>query len=288
MPADAGRPYETEAGFLAAPEGERFVLIRRPAGGALRGTVMLVPPLAEEMNKGRRMFAEAARALAAAGWQVVQVDLHGCGDSDGEFGDATWSGWIEDLTRAEQAYAGAGELWFWGVRAGALLIAPMLARRPDANLLLWQPAIDGAMTLDQLLRLRTAAAVVGNENGADRKALRERLMRGAAVEVGGYQVSPRLAEGLREARLALAANFTGRVVWIDVVASVHDSARMAATRMVDAWRRGGHTVDFTTVQGAPFWQTVETVEVPELIDATQRALAGVAAAPHATVPCSPR
>jgi exosortase A-associated hydrolase 2 len=271
--ADPVRTYEAHARFEAASEGSRFVLIHRPAAAAVRGTVILAPPLAEEMNKCRRMFSETARALATDGWQAVQVDLYGCGDSDGDFDDATWTHWVRDLESAVRTHATGGELWLWGVRAGALLLAPLLTLRPDANVLLWQPMIDGAVALDQFLRLRAATAVVGGDKRDDRKALRERLARGESIEVAGYVLSPWLAEGLGSARLAPPANFAGRVVWIEVVASASSAARAAATQTIDAWRNAGHTVDFSTVVGAPFWQTVEIVEVPELIGATRRALA---------------
>jgi alpha/beta superfamily hydrolase len=40
------------------------------------------------MNKARRMAALQARALAALGYGVLLLDLHGCGDSSGDFGDS--------------------------------------------------------------------------------------------------------------------------------------------------------------------------------------------------------
>ena len=39
---------------------------------------------AEEMNKARRMAALQARLLAENGYAVLQIDLHGCGDSSGD------------------------------------------------------------------------------------------------------------------------------------------------------------------------------------------------------------
>lgn len=283
MLAEPVRTYEAHAQFAAASEGSRFVLIHRPAAAAIRGTVIVAPPLAEEMNKCRRTLTSTARALASDGWQVVQVDLYGCGDSDGEFGDATWTHWVRDLECAAQKYATAGELWLWGVRAGALLLSPLLTLRSDANVLLWQPTIDGAVTLDQFLRLRAAAAVVGGDKRDDRKALRERLARGEPVEVAGYALSPQLAEGLASARLTLPVNFVGRVVWVDVVSRAADAIRAGATKTIDAWRGAGNAVEFFTVVGAPFWQTVEIAEVPELIDATRRALVRVGS-PHVAMP----
>src|SRR5882672_8203208 len=65
-----------------------------------RGAVLYVHPFAEEMNKSRRMAALQSRALSAAGFAVLQLDLFGCGDSSGEFGDATWDDWVADIVEA--------------------------------------------------------------------------------------------------------------------------------------------------------------------------------------------
>ena len=66
-------------------------------GAAPRGRLLYLHPFAEEMNKSRRMAALACRALAAAGFAVLQIDLRGCGDSSADFGDASWADWQADV-----------------------------------------------------------------------------------------------------------------------------------------------------------------------------------------------
>jgi len=83
-----GGPFEPF--FLPASRGERFCIFH-PAAGALRGAVLYLHPFAEEMNKSRRMAALQSRMLAARGIAVLQIDLFGCGDSSGDFGDASWA-----------------------------------------------------------------------------------------------------------------------------------------------------------------------------------------------------
>ncbi len=46
------------------------------------------------------MVALQARAFAAMGFGVLQMDLFGCGDSNGEFGNARWDIWKQDLVIA--------------------------------------------------------------------------------------------------------------------------------------------------------------------------------------------
>lgn len=263
---------EATARFEPAPGGPRFVLTHRPLRVPERGTVILAPPFAEEMNKCRRMFAQTARALSADGWRVVQIDLYGCGDSAGDFGEATWRHWVADLQRAIDTYHTDGELWLWGVRAGAALLSPLLQANPAVNLLLWQPVHDGAIVLSQFLRLRASTALLDGGGSVDRRHLRQQLARGESVEVAGYLLAPLLANPLADARLALPPQFNGRVVWFDLAGDTDESASPATQRTLDTWRAAGHAVEFETVAGPQFWQTVEIAEAPELIERTRRAL----------------
>lgn len=273
MRPESVRPYEATARFEPAPGGPRFVLTHRPLRVPERGTVILAPPFAEEMNKCRRMFAQTARALSADGWRVVQIDLYGCGDSAGEFGTATWRHWIADLQRAIGTYHMDGELWLWGVRAGAVLLAPLLESSPSANLLLWQPAHDGAVVLDQFLRLRASAALLDGSASVDRKQMRRQLARGESIEVAGYLLAPLLANPLADTRLALPPHFRGRVLWFDVASDAAESVSPATQRTLETWRAAGHAVEFETVVGPQFWQTVEIAEAPALVERTRGALA---------------
>jgi exosortase A-associated hydrolase 2 len=152
-----------QAFFLAVETpvpGQRFCLFHPAQGDVVRGRVVYVHPFAEEMNKSRRMAARGARALAAAGFSVLQIDLHGCGDSSGDFGDASWQGWIDDVLRASRWLGGrdadhaAAPLWLWGLRAGCLLAAAAAARLDEAcNFCFWQPVTAGRQQLQQFLRL---------------------------------------------------------------------------------------------------------------------------------------
>src|SRR5438105_15187960 len=113
-----------EVFFLPRSVGKRLCIYHPPAG-QVRGALVYVHPLAEEMNKSRRMAALQSRALAEAGYAVLQIDLLGCGDSSGDFSDATWQAWVSDVVQAcHWVHARArAPLWLWGVRVGCLVIA---------------------------------------------------------------------------------------------------------------------------------------------------------------------
>lgn len=258
--------------FLDTPEGARFGLYHPPHGAA-RGALLYLHPFAEEMNKSRRMAALAARRLAARGVGVLQLDLHGCGDSAGEFHEARWDGWLADVK--------AGLAWLqarlgvvpglWGLRLGALLALDHAAQaeQAPARLLLWQPVLSGAQHLNQFLRLRVAGAMLqdGAASGGT-AALRTRLQAGEVLEIGGYELHPTLAlalDGVDAARLAAPRC---RVDWFEMVPEAGRTPPPAATHLLDAWRAGGSDAHLTALPGPAFWTTQEIAEAPALLDAS--------------------
>ena len=257
---------------MGRDEGRRFWLHHRAAGGQARACVLYLHPLAEEMNRSRRMAALQARALAGAGLEVLQIDLHGCGDSAGDFGDASWQGWLDDALAAarwlRERHAHA-PLWLWGLRAGALLAADA-ARALDApcNLLLWQPAASGRLALQQFLRLGMAAQLAdGHAGGGAMTALRQQLAAGEPVEIAGFALALALAAGLEGATLAPPPR-AGRLAWLEL----GHGAAPAAGAALESWRQAGWQVQHGRVAGPAFWHTAEVQTAPALLDATVQAL----------------
>lgn len=262
-------------------KGQRLYLHHAPRGIECQGAVLYVHPFAEEMNKSRRMAALQSRALAQSGYAVLQIDLLGCGDSSGDFGDATWADWVADVVQAanwlQQRYA-AGALWLWGLRAGCLLAAEA-ARRLDSpsNLLFWHPAVAGRVLLQQFLRLKAAGDMLDGKAAGTTAALRAQLAAGEAIEVAGYRLNPALARGLEQA--TLAPSTAGQVVearrgiWLELSTREGTPASPAIAAAAQEWNRAGHDVTVATVTGPAFWQTSEIEEAPALIDATLALLA---------------
>ncbi len=200
--------------------------------------MLYVHPFAEEMNKARRMAALQARALAAAGWTVLQVDLAGCGDSEGEFGEASWDRWVADVREAVGwlRERSGREPWLWGLRAGCLVASEAAIEMASVpGLLFWQPVLSGKQFLQQFLRLKLASQILGSAEAArvDTRELRERLLRGDSVEVAGYELSPALAAGLEAADLAPIAGACP-VAWIEVTGATEAQMSPAGRARVGA------------------------------------------------------
>ncbi|MFA9439713.1 hydrolase 2, exosortase A system-associated [Uliginosibacterium sp. sgz301328] len=256
-----------ERGFyLPAARGELFCVLRLPRGN-VRGAVLAYPPFAEELNKCRRMMALAAHAMAEQGWAVLQVDLFGTGDAEGDFGEADWAGWLDDLSCARQWLKAhhPGPQWAWAVRAGALLAADALhADAAHDGLLLWQPQLSGKTLLGQFLRLKIAASLgLGEADRIDARAVRQALMEGQAQEIAGYLLNSAMAAGLEAAAFDLPSGWSAPVRWLEVGRAIAPASATAIERL----RARGVAVDAAVVEGPSFWQTVEVEVAPALIAA---------------------
>lgn len=268
----------------AGSEGGCRLYLHHPPHGVARGALLYVHPFAEEMNKSRRMAAMAARALAAQGFGVLQVDLLGCGDSSGDFSDATWDAWIEDVVSAFRWLADRypkTPVWLWGLRVGALLCRDAANRLPQGapSFLFWQPSLNGRLVLSQFLRLRAAAAINDGGSKAILEDVRADLASGKHVHIAGYSLGAELASGLESA--ALEPPLRGhcdtpagkaQLLWLEMADSGDGALPPAAAACVDKWTRAGYEVSTFTATGPRFWQTLEIEDAPALIDITLEAL----------------
>lgn len=258
--------------FLDSPRGQLFCIFTAPADRQLEGAVLYLPPFSEEMHKSRRMAALQARAMAAQGYAVLQIDLTGCGDSTGDFSDASWSAWLDDASLAHVwlAKKTARPITLWGLRTGALL-ATNLAQRLHAavrNLILWQPVSDGSLFINQFLRIKLASEMLSEgQSKSGTKVLLAQLEAGEGVEVGGNMLCPAMARELGSIKLASLTPGCP-VSWLEVGAHASTNVTPASQRIVDAWQSAGGRVQAKTVQSDPFWATQEIIECPALIDAT--------------------
>jgi|GEM_PF-310960 len=255
-----------EAGFLDGTQGPLFHILHPPRTAEAKGCVLYVPPFAEELNKSRRMVAEQARQMAAAGYAVLLPDLYGCGDSGGDLPDARWDGWLDDLRLCAETLRERfpAPLYLWGLRTGCLLAGALAQglQVPPAGLVYWQPVSNGKLFLTQFLRLRMAAGMMGGDRETTTE-LRNRLGAGETLEIAGYALTPHMAQALEAARLASPPQDTP-VHWLEVMQGDAPQLPPASQRKVDDWREAGANVHATVVSGEPFWSTQEIRTVPAL------------------------
>jgi exosortase A-associated hydrolase 2 len=267
--------HPAEPFFLTAGSGNRFCLYHAPPPDREHhGSFIYVHPFAEEINKSRRMAAMQARAFASAGYGVLQIDLFGCGDSSGEFGEARWEIWKDDLSIAKKWLddRARGPVSLWGLRLGALLALDfaMDATNSIEQLVLWQPVISGESYLTQFLRTRLASEMLGggDEKAAGTKGMREALTAGETLEIAGYALAPALAASIDAINVTRLALPNTSVHWFELVSKPGSSMPPASARAINTWTQQGVDVRVHLVPGTAFWASQEITECPPLLAAT--------------------
>lgn len=254
---------------LPPPPGDAQGAIRdsltQAAGAQNTDLLLLVPPFADEMNNARRMYSALCRALLEQGISSLMFDLYGTGDSEGEFGQADWQIWLDDLKRVldyAQQQLGFQRIHLLGLRSAALLIADYLAQTPDPaiqQILFWQPLLRGDALLRQFLRLRVAANIMlkpENQNETV-ETLRALARQQGHIEVAGYDISKQLLEQLDALSLQqslLQAPRIPLIHWMELGGNVSP----ATVELIERLGAKSVSLRFHELPGKPFWLNAES------------------------------
>jgi len=284
--AQADNTYNIIPQFISSTNGRLFSLFYRPTPEHTKHpktAVLYFPPFAEELNKSRRMVALQAGQFCHAGYAVLIVDLFGTGDSEGDFGEANWEIWQKDMCVALSWLQDKGfnQFIFWGLRLGAImalqtaaLLSPKTAVKV-VKFIFWQPTVKGEMLLTQFLRLRMAAdfLVTGNKNSGNEKNtpsdIRQHLSNGQNVEIAGYSLSPTLAQTIDRLDLkTLKPTPSSKVVWLEIIPTKTRGLSPLNEDIVNEWCLEKIETKVVKIVGQPFWNSLEIIELPELLEAT--------------------
>lgn len=264
--------------FLPGVAGALFTRYRPPRRGARHNlNILVVPPFAEEMNKSRRMFTLLAQRLSEIGVGTAIVDLFGTGDSEGDFFEARYDTWHDDVIAVLGWLREKNDvpLALLGLRFGALLAADIVHRGefPIERSVLWQPVVNGEQLITQFLRLRVAAAITGsNSSKVTTTALREQLKTEQQLEVGGYTLSADLVAAVDALRLeSLLPPKSFRVNWVEIASG---ALAPGSNKVCESWRSRGALVDAVTITGTAFWSAVEITTAAAFVEHTASVLSG--------------
>ena len=128
-----------------------FLMIRRPPRSTLDRS-----SAASDVYKRQIQ----AQALAQQGLGTLVIDLYGTGESDGEYGDARWDTWLEDIRYAEAWLDDqpGGCVALLGIRLGFPLAVSTVRNSPKTRVLIaWQAVVDGKSYFTQFMRMKMAA-----------------------------------------------------------------------------------------------------------------------------------
>lgn len=267
LPHQPAQPF-----FLKVESGERFCIYYPPVKvKKCLGSFIYIHPFAEEMNKSRRMIAMQSKALSELGYAVLQIDLFGCGDSSGDFVDATWEIWLEDIAAAEkwlmekQQHSSIG---LWGLRLGGTLALNYAKKSSSkfSTIILWQPVVNTENYLNQFLRLHLAGEMIAGEGrrATGTSHLRNELAAGYSVEIAGYQLSPALARSVSELNTTNLIVTSCPVHWFDITSESKKMLSSASENLFHLWRSQGVDLQVHFISCSQFWASQDITICPEL------------------------
>ena len=242
-----------EASFIEGSRGKLFCIRALPQPEIARGhSVLMVPPFAEEMNSSRRFFALMRQELCKNGYGIIQPDLHGTGDSEGLFSEASWENWLSDLLHLIKHFCGGnGEyLSVLALRCGCLLTQDLLTDMTSTDkdfmlkyLLYVQPEQSGFDVLNTQFRMRVASNRLSGNASESTESIWQKLESEGNVRVAGYDVGYELAAQMRNSRFFADTPLPAEhLKWIEL--GTHSDIAPVGGK----WKECG-------ILSKPFWQS---------------------------------
>lgn len=260
--------------FLPSSPGRIFAVYHEPVGDIeIWGNVLVVPAFNEEMNRCRSMVTMQAKALARLGVGTMVIDLYGTGESDGEYGDARWDTWTQNVRQGIEWLESqpGGCIGLLGIRLGVpLALAALQGTNKNRALIAWQPVVDGKTYFTQFMRMRIA----GNMDRTDipketTSGMRAQLAEGKSIEVAGYEIHPDLAMAIESLQLSeLMPPQSVSTFWFEKGGGEESAISPASEKLLDAWRLAGTAAEPTVFDGPAFWALHDRFFAPDLINKT--------------------
>jgi len=233
----------------------------------------VVPGFNEEMNRCRSMVTILAQTLARQGIGTLIIDLYGTGESDGEYGDARWETWIDDIHRATEwldAQTG-GCLALLGIRLGfSLAVSAALAQQKSRALIAWQAVVDGKSYFTQFMRMKIAANMDRTDIPKETSGgMRAQLAAGSSIEIAGYEISPELGSAIDGMKLSeLLPPEPSKVIWLEKSPGEEQALSPTSEKLIESWRQAGRVAEVMLYDGPAFWALHERFLAPDLVSKT--------------------
>ena len=201
--------------------------------GALR-SILIVPPLFDEMNRVRAMLVAAMRGLAERGMMTMLPDLPGCNESLAPVSSQSVQSWQGAMLSAAHQL---GATHIASIRGGSLIATQI--RLPHWSL----ASVKGASLVKTMLRTRIAS-----DKEAGRTSSIETLMseaRTGPIDLAGYALGPDMLAGLEaavpgEASVAVtlgdeSGQLSGRPLWLRAEPQEDADMSAALAAELDRW-----------------------------------------------------
>ena len=228
-------------------------VLHEAAGQPAVGALVFVHAFAEEKKCAHRPFVEAARAVAQSGRHALRFDLRGCGDSEGDFAEATTAQWRADV---ECALAWAAQI---------------AETRSDLScLVLWEPVVEGHRYVSlNLRRSELRKKLTAHEGGEVARATpvaagEAPVPRDApgGTDFDGYLVTDRLRDEIA------AVDLTGPKAYAGPTLILNLTGRDRLSRQMQQFAATYPHATALAVRQEPIWATVGLVDPTPTVEAT--------------------
>jgi len=249
-----------------------FGMLHRP-DGEVRCGVVFCHPFGEEKKTSHRTLVTTAREMAKRGIATLRFDYGGCGDSEGEFRNATLSSRLADLKCAlgvlgrEVVPPRTGVL---GLRLGAALAARTAEAEDNVGfVVLWEPVIDGkGYFMADLRRKLVKEMMTRGRSSVNREEILKSLDSDEAeIDFDGYVVSGALYRELTQLNVqGELGKFKGRALLVQI--SFKEKLGAPISALSQAYADAGAQPSLVPVVEEPIWNRIDLVETPNLIGRT--------------------
>ena len=243
-------------------EGRQIAgMLHLPAGEMGGPGVVFCNAFGDERKSSCLAMVRLARRLAAEGLPVLRFDYWGCGDSPGDFVDATVSTRLEDIAAAARflpAHTGGNALCLLGLRLGAALAA-LVAEDLDgcAGLALIEVVSEGAAYVRGLEQRTLVRKMISGPGRGTPQAPPE------VVDLDGYAVRRSVLDEVQRLGIRVGGvAFRGPVLVVQVSFNEKLTSETAAVR--ETYAAAGARVDLRTLVLPPFWRRVEVTDTTVL------------------------
>jgi pimeloyl-ACP methyl ester carboxylesterase len=260
-PEIANRPVRFSAG------GRQLAgMLHLPEGACREPGVVFCNAFGDERRSSALTMARLARSVAGRGFPVLRFDYWGCGDSPGEFADATVQTQLEDIRSAVgflREETSAKSVCLLGLRFGATLAVRAADDEPAcAALVLVQPVPDGAAYVDAEVKRKLVRGMITKALGGIASAAPE----DEVIDLDGYALRRKTVEQMRALRIEPGGN-AARCKTVIIQVSFNEKLRPESEAARAAFQACGATADIVTLVMPPFWSRHDAMPTTVLEEA---------------------
>lgn len=251
--AHFGNPF-----FFRNGSNRLFGILHAPPDTNTQSTgFVFCHPCFEEKLWAHRVYVGMARKLAWHGYPVLRFDYMGHGDSDGDFEQATVASRLADIACAVETLkqeAGVASVGLLGLRFGATLAALSADALPGiARLVLWDPLVDGAAYMQEVLLSNLATqSAVHQKILHTRDELVAQMEAGGTVNIEGYGLTHAFYAEASGIKLQSPHAFTGPCLIAQI-----GRASQKPKKNLEALSTGYANAELVLCTEEPFWKEIK-------------------------------